>query len=42
MAISQGVLTHNFIDLSDCVVKDTLELESKLNRIKVIDVMMPM
>ena len=37
MAISQRGLTDNFIDLSDCVVKDTLERESKLDRVKVIN-----
>ena len=42
MAISQGVLTHNFIDLSDCVVKDALERKSKLDRVKVINVMVSM
>ena len=42
MAISQGVLTDNFIDLSDCVVKDTLERKSKLDRVKVINIMVSM
>ena len=42
MAISQRMLSHNLIDLSDCVVKDSLERESELDGIKVIYVVVSM
>ena len=42
MAISQRVLSHNLIDLSDCMVKDSLERESELDGIKMIHVVVSM
>ena len=42
MAISQRMLSHNLIDLSDCMVKDSLERESELDGIKVIYVVVSM
>ena len=42
MGISQRVLAGNVIDLLDGMVKNTLERESKLDRIKVINIMVSM
>ena len=36
MAISQRMLSHNLIDLSDCMLKDSLERESELDGIRMI------
>ena len=42
MAISQRMLSHNLIDLSDCMVKDSLERESELDGINMIYVVVSM